>query len=163
MAKTMVIRVKKRKLRLKNRKTSSSPTHKARSKRRWQESEMNGDSDSDYSDTDLMLAVLSDDEDGESGESEKTFMVNDKQLRIKHDLQASITKDLGAMIWPSSKLVCRYFELYVCPKLKRKSLKGHRILEIGAGVGLAGLACAAMGAYVMSTSLKVYVAFAHIY
>jgi predicted nicotinamide N-methyase len=95
---------------------------------------------------------MSDTDSDEDGGKEKSYMVKGELLRIKHDQAAAATKDLGAMIWPSSIVVCRYFELVLCPKQKKsKPLKGKRILEIGAGVGLAGLACALMGANVLLT------------
>jgi predicted nicotinamide N-methyase len=113
------------------------------------ESDSDRQSDSEYSDTDLLMAVLSDSDD--NGE-EKSLKVNGKVIRIKHDLMETHGQlGTGTIIWPSAMVVCRYFELAVCSKQKHWTLKGKYILEIGAGVGLTGLACAGMGASVLLT------------
>jgi predicted nicotinamide N-methyase len=151
----MTIRVKRVHMRRKRAQaaTAAIPTKSAAKKHKAAEFlDINGsDSGSDYSDADLFGDAMSDSGSDEDAGQEKCYEVNGKVLRIKHDQAAAATKDLGAMIWPSSIVVCRYFELEIRLKLKNKLLKGKHILEIGAGVGLAGLACAMMGATVRLT------------
>jgi predicted nicotinamide N-methyase len=92
---------------------------------------------------------------GEDGEDERSFDCCGKILYIKHDLGQSFENlEYGTTIWPSSEVIAKYFELEVLPQQSLQHLKGKQILEIGAGVGLAGIALASMGARVMLTDYK---------
>jgi predicted nicotinamide N-methyase len=54
---------------------------------------------------------------------------------------AAVTHETGAAIWPSTEVLIRHLE-----KSKSKRLQRAKVLELGAGMGLLGLAVAALGA-----------------
>lgn len=60
--------------------------------------------------------------------------------------------NLGTTIWDASVILVRYMERNPQLYSKRK-LEGKRVLELGAGCGLAGLFFALQGAHVTFTDL----------
>jgi hypothetical protein len=138
------------------------------------------DSDSDF---DLAMGVMGGDEGGDEysfdccGKSLHVLAVGwhlymhdshspcfaGKMIHISHDVEDSYEM-VGGAIWPSSMVIAKYFELILLPALPPKdlgdgvveggNLKGKHILEIGAGVGLTGIALASMGARVLLTDYK---------
>lgn len=60
--------------------------------------------------------------------------------------------NLGTTIWDASVILVRYMERN--PQLySRRKLEGKRVLELGAGCGLAGMYFALQGAHVTFTDL----------
>lgn len=63
--------------------------------------------------------------------------------------------NLGTTIWDASVILVRYMERN--PQLySRRKLEGKRVLELGAGCGLAGMYFALQGAHVTFTDLVRY-------
>ena len=54
-------------------------------------------------------------------------------------------RDTGFMVWPTAKILARYL------RRERMAFEGRVILELGAGVGLSGIACAAFAESVILT------------
>ncbi|CAN0240337.1 unnamed protein product [Ectocarpus sp. 8 AP-2014] len=74
------------------------------------------------------------------------------QLNIAQD---PTSDNLGTTIWDASVILVRYMERN--PQLySRRRLEGKRVLELGAGCGLAGMYFALQGAHVTFTDLVRY-------
>ena len=55
------------------------------------------------------------------------------------------SRGAGAVVWEAAEATVRYLDASFAPD----RLRGQRVLELGAGTGVCGLACAAMGATVV--------------
>lgn len=62
-------------------------------------------------------------------------------------------------IWSAGPVLCRWLESEHVKDDKSRSLKGRKVLELGAGCGLVGLLCAHLGADVTLTDTKEVMAF----
>lgn len=73
-------------------------------------------------------------------------------LYILRFAQDPSSDNLGTTIWDASVILVRYMERN--PHLySRRKLEGKRVLELGAGCGLAGMYFALQGAHVTFTDL----------
>mmetsp|Transcript_35900 Transcript_35900/g.43352 ORF Transcript_35900/g.43352 Transcript_35900/m.43352 type:complete len:278 (+) Transcript_35900:144-977(+) len=80
------------------------------------------------------------------------FKIAGSELRVQQRLRESV----GAVVWEAELVLCRYLEACSRPDVATSSsrcvypeyidLKGKRVLELGAGTGLAGMLCAMFGA-----------------
>lgn len=67
-----------------------------------------------------------------------TLMVDASPLTRLNPLLAT-----GSKVWPAAEVLCRYFETDAAARL---SLHGANVLELGAGLGVVGMATAVLGA-----------------
>uniref|UniRef100_G1KBC8 Methyltransferase 21C, AARS1 lysine n=1 Tax=Anolis carolinensis TaxID=28377 RepID=G1KBC8_ANOCA len=58
-------------------------------------------------------------------------------------------ESLGAVVWPGALALCQYLE----SNQQEISLKGKKVLEIGAGTGLVSIVASILGAFVTATDL----------
>jgi len=73
-----------------------------------------------------------------------------RTLRVEQRLDSErVGMDTGGYIWDAAIALCKYVERRFGPN----GLRGHRVLELGAGTGLVGLCCAALGADVTITDV----------
>eukprot|EP00389_Voromonas_pontica_P005499 GDKH01008228.1.p1 GENE.GDKH01008228.1~~GDKH01008228.1.p1 ORF type:complete len:223 (+),score=13.61 GDKH01008228.1:121-789(+) len=70
------------------------------------------------------------------------FSVGAVELSFAERPDQSHAMGTGVRIWPASMGLARYLE----QSRRKLPLKGARVLELGAGLGLVGLSCAALGA-----------------
>jgi predicted nicotinamide N-methyase len=111
----------------------------------------NSDSDSDSDDENKRI----------SGYCHMNESGNDKEFSIElfgHNLTVTqdptcLSKDLGhgAVVWDSAVVFAKYLE--ISPKFSGLVVKGKRVVELGAGCGLAGLSLMLKGANVTLTDL----------
>lgn len=80
-------------------------------------------------------------------------MIEKKQIsQLRRNSQDPSSDNLGTTIWDASVILVRYMERN--PQLySRRKLAGKRVLELGAGCGLAGMYFALQGAHVTFTDL----------
>ncbi|CAM9844708.1 unnamed protein product, partial [Laminaria digitata] len=84
-------------------------------------------------------------------------MLTIPHLHLSTTIYGALAKDptsdnLGTTIWDASVILVRYMERN--PQLySRRKLEGKRVLELGAGCGLAGMYFALQGAHVTFTDL----------
>jgi len=77
---------------------------------------------------------------------------------LKHTIsvkQSPKGSRVGCTVWDAAIVVCKYFEL-----MERKSrgfLAGKRVIELGAGTGILGLAAALLGAKVTLTDIPLMI------
>ncbi|KAL1172948.1 hypothetical protein V6Z11_A05G382400 [Gossypium hirsutum] len=73
-----------------------------------------------------------------------TFEVLGRQLHFSQDPNS---KHLGTTVWDTSMVFAKFLKGKVCPS----KLKGKRVIELGAGCGVAGFGMALLGCDVVST------------
>jgi len=88
-------------------------------------------------------------EDFHNGEDLLVFFIQDRQLRIKEVKENPISMSFGGTVWDSAKTFLRLFEHD--DFFSMENLRGKRVLELGSGTGIVGLALALLGAQVTLT------------